>query len=476
MTVSTDPIDTPLSGDIAAEGVLSDAELVAVMAAGQQPAETPATDIASAGLLIDACDAILAAPSDQRFTALAEVFVRVGCSRVAVASREQSDLHRIEAIVPPLAGDHDDLAAAADETVLLNTVAAWPTNTRLDRPARRAIEQAAVTLGCDQLLCVPVRDDQSHQLVLLLADPPVAVSHAATLLSPSLGLAVRVREESQRSVWSRLKRSAAEHITPRRRRIATAAALLVAAVLSCPFPYASSCDCQLEPQLRRFVAAPFDGRLDTVDVRPGDVVTTGQQLASMDNRDIEHELEGLFAERDKAERERMSQLARRNVSAAQIAKLEGERIAARIDVLADRRDRLAVTSPIDGLVIDGDLDRVRGMPLETGHSLFEIAPLSTVICEVHVPEYDFDEVRAGQPVSITLDARLWEPLEGTVSRVRPRAEDRDGRPAFIAEVELPNPGLTLRPGMTGDAKVTTAWHPLAWNWLHRWYGEFRRGW
>ena len=470
-----------------ASGSLSSEELAALVSGTQSAVDAGGLRerLAAAAVVVDAVDAVLAAPADQRFAALAASLRTSGAARVVVASpSEGGAMHQVRAVQPTLHADAAaDLAAACDEADLLGEPTEYPPPSRLDRPAKRAIAQASERMACRRLLAVPIDDGERSHAVLLLADPSDAVAAAAAVLSPTLGLAMRTRDDAERTSVERVRRWWRETMTASRRRIATTATLAAAAVLAMPMPYRSACECKVEPDFRRFVAAPFDGRLEQVDAHPGDLVTAGQRLAVMDNREIEFELEGLLAERQKAERERTSQLARRNVSESQIATLEGDRIGARIDVLTDRRERLAVTAPIDGMVVEGDLDRVRGMPMEKGHTLFEIAPLDRVVCELHVAEYDAREIAVGQSVAITLHAQPWTTLRGNVQRIRPRVEERDGHPAIIAEVELDNPAVgegerwgPLRPGMTGDAKIATSWRPLAWNWLHRWYGEFRRGW
>ena len=496
----------------------SGAELLDVLAESDAATSAAERSARLAGQVIDCCDAVLAAAEGQQWVALAQTLLELGAARVAVTRCGTGDRNRLEALLPPLPDAEVDLLAAADEAELQGQPIAWPVASRLDRPAKRALQVAAARLGAEQLLAIPLksrRSDTEAQAVLLLADPPHEAAQLAALLSPTLGLTIATRERADSTWWQRLREGAKSALRADRRRKIVGAVAATAAILSCPWPYAADCDCQLEPALRRFVAAPFEGRLETVEVHPGDVVAAGQVLARMDNREIAFELAGLEAERDQAHREQTAALARRDVTASQLARLEGERVSARIEVLEARQRRLAIVAPIAGIVVEGDLDRVRGMPLETGRTLFEIAPLDRVVCEVEVPEYDFAEVTVGQHVEITLDAQPWHTLRGTIGRLRPRVEERQDRPAFIAEVELENPaaldGWTpnrdaagqslaaravppsgetstdeiarvaarvgwMRPGMTGEAAVQTRWRPLAWNWFHRWYGQFRRGW
>jgi len=58
-------------------------------------------------------------------------------------------------------------------------------------------------------------------------------------------------------------------------------------------------------------------------------------------------------------------------------------------------------------------------------------------------------------------------LPFTVTQVTPVATAEDGRNFFRIEAKLdPPPGLQLRPGMEGIAKVATGPQRLLWIWTH----------
>ena len=379
----------------------------------------------------------------------------------------------------------DACAAAADEVRGLGRAAAFPADSALDRPARKAIEHAARLLqpetATPALAAVPLRDSEGTVAVLLISGGNLPADTFDAALCPSLALAVRSRLDvlrpPYRAAWDRITGAA----RGRAAQIAAVVALTAAAVLCVPIPYQSAGDCILEPGDRQFVAAPFDGTLKTVAVRPGDVVSEGDVLAELDEREIAWDLAGVRAEIAEASKRRDAALASAELSDAQEANFEVQRLAARKALLQSRTGRLLIRAPRGGLVVAGDLDGSAGVPVETGRTLFEIAPLDTLVCEIAVPEFDYAQVAAGQSADITLDALPGQTFAGTVRRVRPRAERRDDAVVFVAEVELSNTADAaavgpLRPGMTGQAGVATAAHPLGWNLWHRAAGRWGRGW
>ena len=56
-----------------------------------------------------------------------------------------------------------------------------------------------------------------------------------------------------------------------------------------------------------------------------------------------------------------------------------ERLQLTTRLLQDRSRNLIIKSPVDGLVISGDLKRAEGVRLTVGQTLFEVAPLDEMI-------------------------------------------------------------------------------------------------
>ena len=239
-----------------------------------------------------------------------------------------------------------------------------------------------------------------------------------------------------------------------------------------PVDYRINCDCRLEPVARRFVAAPYDGILQETLVDPGVTVVCGDALAKMDGREIRWELATVTAERDRAEKKRDAAFANHKFAAAEIARLEIEGHESKIELLEQRQENLVVKSPIDGVVTSGDLDQAQGAPVTRGQTLFEIAPLDSMVVEVAVPEREVPYVQAGQSVLMRLESRPSAQYKGVIESIHPRSEIRDRENVFIAQVILANPNGELRPGMQGTAKIRGPQRTMAWNLFHKPWESF----
>ena len=139
-----------------------------------------------------------------------------------------------------------------------------------------------------------------------------------------------------------------------------------------------------------------------------------QYLALMDAREISLAISETNAELKRSEVKRNVQLAKQDQGAAQMAALEKERLDLKLELLQSRNEQLEIKSPVRGIVLRGDQKRAEGMPVTIGQNLFEVAPLDKMVVEVAIPERDFTEAKAGQKVTVKLDAYPGQPLDGTL--------------------------------------------------------------
>jgi Cu(I)/Ag(I) efflux system membrane fusion protein len=112
---------------------------------------------------------------------------------------------------------------------------------------------------------------------------------------------------------------------------------------------------------------------------------------------------------------------------------------------------LTVYAPASGIVLRREA--FPGKYVEPGTTLYEVANLSTVWVSADIYESEVETVTLNQSASVTFAAYPGTTFRGNVSYIYPslNAETRTVR----VRVELPNPGLTLKPGMYGNVTVQT---------------------
>ncbi len=213
------------------------------------------------------------------------------------------------------------------------------------------------------------------------------------------------------------------------------------------------------------VATPFEATLLHANVKPGDTVKAGDILVQLDGRPLRLEREAIEAEIQQISKEHDVALATRRIADAQQTALKRQQLSRQYELLSQRLGQLEVISPIDGVVVSGDLERFVGSPLERGQTLIEVAPMDKLIIEVEIPEYEIGYVSKGAETRIKIDAIGGKSIRLPLEEVYPSAELRDDRNVFIGRIKIDNADQKLKPGMRGDATTYGPLRPWVWSWV-----------
>ncbi len=112
---------------------------------------------------------------------------------------------------------------------------------------------------------------------------------------------------------------------------------------------------------------------------------------------------------------------------------------------------LTVYAPSSGIVLTREA--LPGKYVEPGTTLYEVADLSTVWISADIYESEVAAVTLNQPASVAFAAYPGENFRGTVSYIYPSL-NTEARTVRV-RLELPNPGLKLKPGMYGNVILQT---------------------
>lgn len=231
--------------------------------------------------------------------------------------------------------------------------------------------------------------------------------------------------------------------------------------------YVLTVPCAVTPAQVRHVTAPYDGVLFTAAALEGDRVKQGDVLCEMDHRDLDQQRAELLAEIAVLEHERDRAMAAAAPVDVQLALAKQQLTRAKLNMVNARLAQATVRSPIDGVVVAGDLRKRVGAVVARGEALFQVAPLEQWILEVYVPEADADELGGTLVGGFIPHARPEESQAFRITRIRPQAEIRNQKNVYVAEADTNLPYAWMRPGMEGVAKVNVGRRPVRWVVLHR---------
>lgn len=372
------------------------------------------------------------------------------------------------------------LVAAGEEIAARNSVTIWSCNELAERHALMAVAQLAKSLSATCITGTALSDSLGNDrgVVLAVNATDSTSTNFLSAVSPSLASKLIGIQRLQPTAFENALRGFVDLVRGSQRNLILSVLLALGLLMLLPVRYKISAELELQPIKHRFIAVPFDGPLESSHVRPGDIVSKGDLLATINPREVEYELASIRAELNRAVQEKKGLMAEHDFAGSKIAGLESDRLRLQTDLLQHRRDNLEIRSPLSGVVVSGDLKQSEGMPMSRGETLLEIAPLGEMVVEIAVPESDVAHAREGMQVDFYVHALPSRMMSGTISRIHPRSELRNHDNVYIAEVRISDLENTLRPGMRGRAKIISDRHPLGWNLFHKAYFAMRQaaGW
>lgn len=118
--------------------------------------------------------------------------------------------------------------------------------------------------------------------------------------------------------------------------------------------------------------------------------------------------------------------------------------------------KASIRSPIDGVVLSRSVDPGNAVAASLqAVTLFTLAEdLKQMKLQVNVDEADVGRVQTGQSARFTVSAWANRPYPATVTRVSYGSTIKDNVVTYVADLQVKNDDLTLRPGMTATAVIT----------------------
>ena len=146
------------------------------------------------------------------------------------------------------------------------------------------------------------------------------------------------------------------------------------------------------------------------------------------------------------------------VAQLEAARAQVEQTRAALDFARTRLDYTVIRSPVDGIVLSRNVDVGQTVAASLqAPTLFTIAQdLTRMQINTSVDEADIGLIKGEQKVTFTVDAYPSEVFEGRVSQIRNAPQIVQNVVTYDVIIEVENPELKLKPGMTANVSITVA--------------------
>jgi RND family efflux transporter MFP subunit len=224
-------------------------------------------------------------------------------------------------------------------------------------------------------------------------------------------------------------------------------------------------------------SAPFEGHIERVAVKPGDLVKAGAMLVALDARELLLQKEAAVAERERHDADALKAESTGDVAGMRIAQAREAQAQAQMDIVTDRLQRAEMKAPFDGVVVEGDLREKISAPVQKGEVLLKIARIEDLYLMVEVPERDIQDLREGAAGQAAFASLPGEKFSIKVERIEPVARSKEKGNLFSVRcVFTGQPADWWRPGMSGIAKIEAGRRSLLWLATHRTVDFLRMWW
>ena len=211
------------------------------------------------------------------------------------------------------------------------------------------------------------------------------------------------------------------------------------------------------------VSSKVTGKVLELKVDEGTQVAEGAILAVLDVQELQEGLKSARAKHDIANEDynrskklyadRMISPQQYDASSSALTVASAAFQLARIQV-----ENATIKAPIKGVVLVKAIEK--GELATVGTPIVTIADLEKVKLTVYLGERNIGKIKLGETVSISVDAYPNDKFSGKIVYISDKAEftpksiqtkEERVTQVFAIKIEIPNPGMKLKPGMPADA-------------------------
>ncbi|MBT8372358.1 MAG: HlyD family efflux transporter periplasmic adaptor subunit [Deltaproteobacteria bacterium] len=343
----------------------------------------------------------------------------------------------------------------------------------------REHEKYAKQQQVERLISLPLRANDQPVGVLTCESEgaPFTEDNVRSLRILGDQVSCRLAELKQRDRWfgAKLKDGffkrvsgllGVEHTLAKLVGVLTCALLFVSIIVK--LPYRVEAAFILRSEDVRQVAAPFDGYIDTVQVKIGQQIEQGDRLLLLDTRDLLLEESAALANQIRFLREGEKARAQNTLIEMKIAQARADQAKAQLDLIRHRLGKAQVSSPIKGIIVEGDLEELQGAPVSKGDILFKVARHENLFVELKIEEDDIHEISEGQTgkVAFVSQPQLKYPIK--IFQIDSVALPGEAGNIFVARGKNLEASMDWwRPGMSGIAKLDVGRRRIIWIITHR---------
>ncbi len=209
----------------------------------------------------------------------------------------------------------------------------------------------------------------------------------------------------------------------------------------------------VEPYQKARIGAQMSGTIEKIYVNEGDFVKAGQILIQMNTQQLtQAKIQFELAQSDYNRMKSLFETGSIPEQQLERARANYETAKASYELILSNTQ---IRAPFDGIVTEKLMNEGEVFTLMPGAGggpgIVTLMRIDLVKIRLSIAEKDFPLIKLNQPAEVQVDAYPDKVFLGKVIQKNPAISSVSR--TFIAEVEVPNQGLLLRPGMFARVKI-----------------------
>ena len=243
-------------------------------------------------------------------------------------------------------------------------------------------------------------------------------------------------------------------------RLSIAAAVL--AILMIPLPFRVAGDAVVEPLLRASIYPRVTGTVKRIpeNVREGATMQAGNVMAILDNTEYNLKKLNLTAQLHMLERSLPRLQTSKAIAEYKQNQLKLDQVKADLALVDYQLENCEIRSTVSGIILTPAVEEQVGSMVLPGKAFCELSDLSNVRIDINIPEEELGSVAVDEEIQLKVKAYPLHTYKGKVIRLAQEPQEVGGMSMYAVRAIVANrikyennSDLTLKPGMTGRAKI-----------------------
>ncbi len=343
----------------------------------------------------------------------------------------------------------------------------------LSAERQAAIDSYIELSGCDYFCCIPLVQSKAicgHLILEYFGEniPDKNAVMAVAKVAPVFAAALSDKWllENHPKI-ARLKSNWETAVKPRAFSVSYISLFLIGVAVAAlvfllmPVSFSVGGEALIASKEKQYAFCKIGGLIDKVYVRHGDQIEKGQELATLDAREMEHKIKSEERQFEILTRE-MELIRSRAIddpsmlSKSKLVELKRESVKAELDFLRWQSRFLVILAPVSGVIVTKDVETLSGKKLEAGEPFCEIAEPGLLCANIFVPEDRIMRVKTGQNAYVYLNNEPRRSYKAKVDEIAPRPEVEPRLGNVYKVTTIFNDSLAgIKVGMKGVGNIDT---------------------